>query len=81
MGYLKTFIPLIISFTLVFMQDLEYSMQDYNSTSPTYGMDVWYPEYGDYITLHYFSTQGWAGWTNTFGQLSNFQEELRTEGY
>ena len=56
-------------------------MQDYNTTSPTYGMDVWYPEYTDYITLHYFSTQGWNGWTNTFGQLSNFQAELRSEGY
>ena len=42
----------------ILSQDLEYSMQDYNSTSPTYGMDVWYPEYTDYITLHYFSTQG-----------------------
>ena len=65
----------------ILSQDLEYSMQDYNSTSPTYGMDVWYPEYTDYITLHYFSTQGWSGWTNTFGQLSNFQAELRSEGY
>ena len=54
-------------------------MQDYNSTSPTYGLDVWNPEYSDYITLHYFSSQGWAGWTSTFGQLSNFQEELRND--
>ena len=68
-------------FTTLFSDEFEYSLEDYNSTSPTYGMDVWYPEYVDYITLHYFSTQGWSGWTNTFGQLSNFQEELRTEGY
>ena len=65
----------------MYSQNLEYSLEDYNSTSPTYGMNVWYPEYLDYITLHYFSTQGWSGWTNTFGQLSNFQEELRAEGY
>ena len=81
MKNIKIFIPIIFSLALVFAQDVQYSMEDYNSTSPTYGMDVWYPEYVDYITLHYFSTQGWSGWTNTFGQLSNFQEELRTEGY
>ena len=81
MKNIKIFIPTILSLALVFAQDVQYSMEDYNSTSPTYGMDVWYPEYVDYITLHYFSTQGWSGWTNTFGQLSNFQEELRSEGY
>ena len=74
-------IPISLFLSLIFSQDLEYSMEDYNSTSPTYGMDVWYPEYSDYITLHYFSTQGWAGWTNTFVQLHNFQEELRADGY
>ena len=55
---LLSFIPINLSLALVFAQDVQYSMEDYNSTSPTYGMDVWYPEYVDYITLHYFSTQG-----------------------
>ena len=60
----------------------QYSLEDYNTTSPAYGNNVWEPEYLDYITMHYFSTQGWAGWTATFGQLSNFQQELRDdEGY
>jgi len=36
----------------------EYSLEDYNATSPTYGNHVWAPEYLDYITMHYFSTQG-----------------------
>ena len=62
--------------------DYMYSSQDYNTTSPTYGLDVWLPQYLDYITIHFFSSQGWAGWTSAFGQLSNFQEELRSEdGY
>ena len=66
----------------MFTQEYTYSLQDYNSTSETYGLDVWNPEYLDYITLHYFSSQGWAGWTSTFGQLSNFQNELRNDdGY
>ena len=81
MNYIKILISGLFIAGTIFAQNLEYSYEDYNSTSPTYGMDVWYPEYANYITLHYFSTQGWNGWTSTFGQLSNFQEELRTEGY
>ena len=75
---------LIIFLIPVFMftQEYAYSLQDYNSTSPTYGLDVWNPEYSSFITLHYFSSQGWSGWTSTFGQLSNFQDELRNDdGY
>ena len=72
---------LIILFfvTFIFSDEFEYSLEDYNSTSPTYGLNVWNPEYSDYITLHYFSSQGWSGWTATFGQLSNFQDELRND--
>ena len=44
------FIPLYASY--------EYAEEDYNATSPTYGLNVWIPEYEDYITLHYFATQG-----------------------
>ena len=79
---MKNILLLLTFSTFVFSQDYNYSFQDYNSTSPTYGSDVWNPEYSDYITIHFFSSQGWAGWTSTFGQLSNFQEELRNEdGY
>tara|TARA_Y100000814_G_scaffold38998_1_gene24628 strand:+ start:256 stop:420 length:165 start_codon:yes stop_codon:yes gene_type:complete len=38
--------------------DYEYTLEDYNSTSPTYGMDVWNPEYSNFMTLHFFSSQG-----------------------
>jgi len=38
--------------------EFEYSLEDYNSTSPTYGLDVWNPEYSGFITMHYFSSQG-----------------------
>ena len=72
----------ILLFSSYMFCNYEYSLEDYNPTSPTYGNNVWEPEYLDYITMHYFSTQGWAGWTATFGQLSNFQEELKNdEGY
>ncbi len=73
---------LILSLTSLIFCNYQYSLEDHNTTSPTYGNNVWEPEYLDYITMHYFSTQGWAGWTATFGQLSNFQEELRNDdGY
>ena len=52
-----------------------------NSTSTSFGDMVWQPTYVNYITLHYFTTQGWAGWTSIFGQLSDFQDELHAEGY
>ena len=59
-----------------------YSLEDYNPTSPTYESNVWEPEYLNYITMHYFGTQNWGGWTATFGQLSDFQDELRNDdGY
>ena len=79
---MKKFILILLMPVLMFADDYAYSLQDYNATSPTYNSDVWLPEYTDHITLHYFSSQGWAGWTGTFGQLSNFQEELRNDyGY
>ena len=72
----------IFLFSSCIFCNYEYSLEDYNTTSPTYGDNVWEPEYLNYITMHYFATQGWAGWTATFGQLSNFQEELRNDdGY
>lgn len=75
---------LLIIFAPIFLfcDEFEYSLEDYNSTSPTYGLNVWNPEYSGFITMHYFSSQGWAGWTGTFGQLSTFQNELRNDdGY
>ena len=75
-------ILLILLFPAFMYADYQYSLEDMNSTSPTYGLDVWNPEYQGYMTLHFFSSQGWAGWTATFGQLSNFQEEIRDDyGY
>ncbi len=54
---MKKFILILIMPVFIFA-DYDYSLEDYNSTSPTYGDNVWYPEYSDYITLHYFSSQG-----------------------
>ena len=45
-------------FLTVLMADYQYSLEDMNSTSPTYGLDVWNPQYQGYMTLHFFSSQG-----------------------
>ena len=75
-------ILLLLLFPAFLYANYEYSLQDYNNTSPTYRENVWLPSYSNHITLHYFSTQGWAGWTNTFRQLSDFQLELKNDyGY
>lgn len=81
MEFLMQLMGISLIFTLSFADEYEYTHEDYNTTSPTFGLDVWLPEYSNHITLHYFSTQGWAGWTSTFGQLSDFQEELHADGY
>ena len=38
--------------------DYEYSLQDFNPSSESYGLDIWDPLYSDYMTLHFFSSQG-----------------------
>ena len=75
-------IKLILLLTSFVFCNYNYSLEDYNPTSPTYESNVWEPEYLNYITMHYFGTQNWGGWTATFGQLSDFQDELRNDdGY
>lgn len=75
-------ILILVLFQTILFANYEYSLQDFNNTSPTYRDNVWLPSYPSHITLHYFSIQGWAGWTNTFRQLSEFQAELKNDyGY
>jgi len=71
---------LIILTSLTFSQ-YEYNLEDVNANSPTFGDNVWYPDFSNFITLHYFGTQGWEGWTSIYWQLSDFQELLHEEGY
>ncbi len=53
----KIFLILLVP-VFLFTDEFEYSLQDFNSTSPTYGLDVWNPLYSGFITMHYFSSQG-----------------------
>ena len=48
----------ILLFHCYIFCNYEYSLQDYNSTSPSYSVNVWEPEYLGHITMHYFATQG-----------------------
>ena len=49
---------LALSLLSIIFCNLEYSLEDYNTSSSTYGENVWFPEYSEYITLHFFSSQG-----------------------
>ena len=49
---------LIFILPIFLFSDYEYSLEDYNTTSPSYEMNVWNPEYTGYITMHFFSSQG-----------------------
>ena len=51
------FIYIMILSSILFSQ-IEYSKEDMNSTSDSYGELVWEPTYTGYITLHFFTTQG-----------------------
>jgi len=77
--YRKLLYVIILS-SLAFSQ-YEYNLEDVNPNSATFGENVWHPVFSDYITLHYFGTQGWQGWTSIFWQLSDFQELLHEAGY
>ena len=44
--------------TFIFADEYNYSLEDLNSTSSSFGLDVWAPHYLDYITMHYFGSQG-----------------------
>ena len=52
----KMIFTIFLSSILLF--NFEYSLEDFNPTSPSYGNLVWETEYSNYITMHYFSTQG-----------------------
>ena len=81
MNYGKFILFSILLSSFIFSQ-YEYSLEDVNATSPSFGANLWHPDYSSYITIHYITTQGWSGWTSLFGQLSDFQDELRNdEGY
>ena len=54
-GKFISFAFLLSSF--IFSQ-YEYSLEDVNATSPSFGENIWYPEYSSYITIHYITTQG-----------------------
>ena len=56
MKLLKILLALVL-LSVSFAQ-FEYSLKDQNDTSPTFNEYVWHPIFSDYITVHFFSTQG-----------------------
>ena len=51
-------ISIIFIFISSAFTQFEYSFEDMNSTSTSFGNNVWLPIYSDHITMHFFSSQG-----------------------
>ena len=54
---IKCIVYVLLLVNIIFSQ-YNYSKEDLNPTSESFGQMVWEPTFQGYITLHYFTTQG-----------------------
>ena len=73
-------LSIIFLFCLVTAQ-YDYTLEDINSSSYTYGQQISPSFFQDAVTLHYFGYFKWGTCTNRFGQLNNIYEDLKAQGY
>ena len=76
----KTFLLYTFSITIAFSQ-YDYSLEDLNSSSESYGENVGTSYYTDHVTLHYFGYFTWGTCTNRFGELNEVYENLKSQNY
>ena len=70
--YLLLALPLTVVVT-----QYNYSLEDLNSSSETYGSSV-RPEYfSNHVTLHYFGHFTWGTCTSRFGELNEIYNNLK----
>lgn len=73
------FLPIIcISFL---KGQYDYSLEDLNSSSSTYGQNIGATFFQDHVTLHYFGHFTWGTCTSRFGQLNTLYENLKDQNY
>ena len=65
--------------SLVFGQ-YDYSLEDINSTSDTYGTNISPSSYTGQVTLHYFGHQNWGTCSARVGNLDDLYQDLLDEG-
>ena len=65
MKYKIIILTLIISFSAA----MDYSLEDRNSSSSTYGEFVGPSYFDNMVTINYFGWENWGGWRDIFAQL------------
>ena len=74
--YLLLALPLTVVVT-----QYNYSLEDLNSSSETYGSNVGPEYFSDHVTLHYFGHFTWGTCTSRFGELNEIYNNLKSQGY
>ena len=76
----KQFIFLVSIFSFLLSQ-VSYSLEDLNTSSLTYGVEVGPTFYTNQVTIHYFGHYNWGLCTARFDQLNDMFIELINSGY
>ena len=77
--YKRQIILSALVLSLVFGQ-YDYSLEDINSTSDTYGTNISPSSYTGQVTLHYFGHQDWSICSARVGDLDDLYQDLLNEG-
>ena len=75
------FLVFFTSFLASAYGQYDYSLEDLNSSSTSYGQEIGTTYFQDHVTLHYFGHFTWGTCTNRFGQLNNLYDNLKAQGY
>ena len=73
-------IILLLTITTFSFAQYEYSLEDINSTSDTYGINITPSSYIGQVTLHYFGHQNWTTCSARVGNLDDLFQDLLDEG-
>ncbi len=80
MKYFKLLIIIIYIFTISLSQN-SYSMEDVNSSSATFGIEVGQSYFEETVIIHYFGSFTWGTCTARFGQLNDINDNLKSLGH
>ena len=80
MNNLKLLVIIIHIFTISLSQS-SYSMEDVNSSSATFGIEVGQSYFEETVIIHYFGSFTWGTCTARFGQLNDINDNLKSLGH
>ena len=71
----------VFSLTFLFSQTYDYSLEDVNSSSDSFGQNIGPSFFDGQVTLHYFGHFNWGLCSTRFGQLDDLVNDLNSDGY